>query len=80
MKVETASEHFFFMTLRIETERSVGTGFIFEHKWKCHRTGCRVDWYVLGHEQTRHCRCERREISLYAEYSRRFCAEVGKVG
>ena len=39
MKVETAAEHLFFMTLRIETERFVGTGFIFEHKWKCPRTG-----------------------------------------
>ena len=33
MKVATAAEHFFFMTLRIETAESVGTGFIFEHKW-----------------------------------------------
>ena len=34
VKVETAAAHFLFMTLRIETECSVGTGFIFEHKWK----------------------------------------------
>ena len=47
MKVETASEHFFFMTLRIETERSVGTGFIFEHKWKCHRTGAELTGMFL---------------------------------
>ena len=39
MKVETASEHFFFMTLRIQTEESVGTGFIFQHKWPCPRSG-----------------------------------------
>ena len=39
MKVETAAEHFFFMTLRIETAESVGTGFIFEHKWPCPDTG-----------------------------------------
>ena len=39
MKVVTAAEHFLFMTLRIETERSVGTGFIFEQKWKDPKTG-----------------------------------------
>ena len=47
MKVATAAEHFFFMTLRIETERSVGTGFIFEHKWKCPKTGSELTGVFL---------------------------------
>ncbi len=47
MKVATAAEHFLFMTLRIETERSVGTGFIFEHKWKCPRTGAELTGFFL---------------------------------
>ena len=47
MKVATAAEHFLFMTLRIETERSVGTGFIFEHKWKCPQTGSELTGVFL---------------------------------
>ena len=47
MKVETAAEHFFFMTLRIETEQGVGTGFIFEHKWKCPKTGAELTGMFL---------------------------------
>ena len=47
MKVETAAEHFYFMTLRIETEQSVGTGFIFEHKWKCPKTGAELTGMFL---------------------------------
>ena len=47
MRVATAAEHFLFMTLRIETERSVGTGFIFEHKWKCPRTDAELTGYFL---------------------------------
>ena len=35
------------MTLRIETERSVGTGFIFEHKWKCPQTGSELTGMFL---------------------------------
>lgn len=47
MKVETATEHFFFMTLRIETEHSVGTGFIFEHKWMCPKTSAELTGMFL---------------------------------
>ena len=47
MRVATAAEHFFFMTLRIETEPAVGTGFIFEHKWMCPRTGSELTGYFL---------------------------------
>ena len=47
MRVATAAEHFFFMTLRIETERSLGTGFIFEHKWTCPRTDSELTGYFL---------------------------------
>ena len=47
MKVATAAEHFFFMTARIETERSVGTGFVFEHKWKCPETGSELTGMFL---------------------------------
>ena len=34
MRVETAADHLIFMTVRIQTTQSIGTGFIFEHKWK----------------------------------------------
>ena len=47
MKVATAAEHLLFMTLRIETKRSVGTGFIFEHKWKCLQTGSELTGIFL---------------------------------
>ena len=47
VKVETAAAHFLFMTLRIETECSVGTGFIFEHKWKCPQTGSELTGIFL---------------------------------
>ena len=33
MKVETAAEQLLFSTLRIETESSVGTGAIVNHRW-----------------------------------------------
>lgn len=38
VEVRTAAANLFFTTLRVETECSVGTGFIFEHKWRCPRT------------------------------------------
>ena len=47
MKVKTVAEHLFFMTLRIDTERSVGTGFIFEHKWICPKTGTELTGMFL---------------------------------
>ena len=47
MNVATAAEHFLFMTLRIETERSVGTGFIFEHKWRSPKTGSELTGMFL---------------------------------
>ncbi|MBE0611235.1 MAG: trypsin-like peptidase domain-containing protein [Dehalococcoidia bacterium] len=33
MRVETAAEQLFFSTVRIDTEKSVGTGFIVSHQW-----------------------------------------------
>ncbi len=33
MKVETPAEQLFFVTVRIETEKGLGTGFIVHHKW-----------------------------------------------
>ena len=33
MRVKTAADHLLFMTVRICTAQSIGTGFIFEHKW-----------------------------------------------
>ena len=39
MKVETVAQQLLFATLRIETQRSVGTGFIVSHKWSEDRVG-----------------------------------------
>ena len=47
MKVKTASELFYFMTLRIETTESIGTGFFFEHKWKSPDTGAKLTGVFL---------------------------------
>ena len=47
MKVNTAAELMFFMTLRIETKESIGTGFIFEHKWNCPKTGAELTGIFL---------------------------------
>ena len=39
MKVETIAEQLLFATLRIETNRLVGTGFIVHHKWSENKNG-----------------------------------------
>lgn len=39
MEVESVADKLLFVTVRIKMEATIGTAFIYEHRWKCPRTG-----------------------------------------
>ena len=47
MKVKTAAEQLLFLTLRIETSNSIGTGFIVTHEWKDQKTSDKLTGFFL---------------------------------
>lgn len=47
MRVETGAAHLLFLTVRVYTVQSIGTGFIFEHKWNSPKDGAELTGMFL---------------------------------